>query len=61
MSQYDNARQAFVIVRNKLHDESHGRSKAYRLAYEKKMRFYAEHTADEAIEILKKEAGEWYE
>lgn len=61
MSKYDEAKRTFVIVRDRLHAESHGRSRAYRLAYEKKMSFYIEHSMDEAIEILKKEAGEWYE
>lgn len=55
------ATENFVLVRDKLHSESQGKSKAYRLAYEKKMRFYIENTVDDAIKILKKEAGEWYE
>ena len=55
------ATENFVAVRDHLHDESQGRSKAYRLAYEKKMRFYMEHSVEEAIKILKQESGEWYE
>ena len=54
------ATENFVAVRNRLHSESQGRSKAYRLAYEKRMRFYMEYSVEEAIRILKLEAGEWY-
>ena len=61
MKNGNKATENFVMVRNRLYNESRGRSKAYRLAYEKKMSFYIEHSMDEAIEILKKDAGEWYE
>jgi hypothetical protein len=48
----------FLRVRDQLCKENMGASMAYRLAYKKTWRFYAEHTPDEAIAMLRQEAGE---
>lgn len=48
----------FCAVRNHFLHEDRGTSRAYRLAWEKPMKFYYEHTPAEAVEILKREAEE---
>lgn len=48
----------FFEVSERFRAENMGVSAAYRLAFKKPWRFYAEHTPDEAIALLKEEAGE---
>jgi hypothetical protein len=53
MSKTEQAIQSFVAVRNELLEQTD----VYRAAYCKPLKFYFEHSKEEAIDILMREAG----
>lgn len=53
MSKYEQAIKNFVEVRNELIEQTN----AYRRAYIKPLKFYFEHSKEEAIDILMLEVG----
>ena len=55
MTRLEEAKKAFIAVRDYFLNEDNGTSQAYRLAWKKPLKFYREHTLEEAIEILKRE------
>ena len=54
----EKATENFYAVRDHFLNEDGGRSRTFRLAWKKPMKFYHEHTPAEAVEILKREAEE---
>ena len=53
---WDKMKRTFIEVRDTLNTTE--TQHAFRLCWKKPWRFYREHTAEEAIEILKREAKE---
>lgn len=54
----EEAHANFFAVKSYFLKENMGVCAAYRLAFKKPWRFYAEHTPEEAIALLKEEVGE---
>ena len=52
----EEAKKAFIIVRDYYIANGKTTTQAYRLAWKKPLKFFIEHTTEEAIEILEKEA-----